>query len=143
MAFCSNCGQHLNAGMCFCPACGTKVVQPSQPEAVVTPVEEPKPVIVPEPVCAPEVESVKAPAKPKPACPPNYLGKAIAALVLFFPFGIPALVSAIKVNNLYAEERYAEAIFASENASRKGTLGIVFGAVIQGIFLTLLVLADL
>ena len=64
-----------------------------------------------------------------PARPVNNLGKAIAAIVLFWPCGIPALINATKVDRLYNEANYEAALNASRQAGKWGKIGIILGAI--------------
>lgn len=66
---------------------------------------------------------------------PNYLGLAIAALILFFPLGIPALIKAIRVNTLQNQGNIEEAIATSKSAHKFGKLGVIIGAIIIGLYI--------
>ncbi len=64
-----------------------------------------------------------------PVRPENNLGKAITAMVLCWPFGVPALVNATRVNVLYDSGKYAEAQNASNQAAKWGKIGMIVGIV--------------
>ncbi len=78
MAFCSNCGTYIEAGMKFCVNCGTPVAQSSaapQPveENVPAPEIDPIPAPAAEPAAVPVEPAVEAPAEPiaAPAAEPK------------------------------------------------------------------------
>lgn len=50
--------------------------------------------------------------------PKNYLVWSIVSVVLCFPFGIPAILNATKVNSLWTDGYYEEAEKASRKAKR-------------------------
>ncbi|PZO45948.1 MAG: hypothetical protein DCF15_21045 [Phormidesmis priestleyi] len=63
-------------------------------------------------------------------CPPSNWQAAFSTLVVFPPFGIPALIQAAKVKGLYERGQYIEALSAS-----KGVKGLcVAGSVTLGVF---------
>ena len=66
---------------------------------------------------------------------PNYLGLAIAALILFFPLGIPALIKSIRVNTLQNQGKIDEAIATSKSAHKFGKLGIIIGAIVIALYI--------
>lgn len=66
---------------------------------------------------------------------PNHLGLAIAALVLFFPLGIPALIKAIRVNTLQNQGNIDEAIASSNSARKFGKLGVIIGAIMIALYI--------
>lgn len=63
----------------------------------------------------------------KVAKPNNYLVLAILSMVIGGFFGIISLVYSLKVNNLYANGNYTEAISASKNTMIWAIVGIVIG----------------
>lgn len=73
-----------------------------------------------------------------PARPVNNLGKAIAAIVLFWPCGIPALINATKVDRLYNKANYEAALNASRQAGKWGKIGIIIGIILGAINLAFL-----
>lgn len=68
--------------------------------------------------------------------PKNYLAWSIVSTVLCFPFGIPAIFNATKVNSLWKDGHYEEA----EKASRKAKRWAVTGVVCNAVFYTLYVI---
>ena len=63
-----------------------------------------------------------------PARPDNNLVKSIIAILLCWPFGIPAIINSQKVNSLYDSGNYAAAEEASKQASKWSKIGIIVGA---------------
>ena len=61
--------------------------------------------------------------------PNNYLGKAIAALILCWPFGIPAIINAAKVNSLWDQGKQNEAMEASQKAAKFAKIAIILGII--------------
>lgn len=61
--------------------------------------------------------------------PTNNLGYAMAAYILFSPFGIPALIYAIRVNKLWYSGRHAEAEHASKSAMKWCKISLIGGIV--------------
>lgn len=61
--------------------------------------------------------------------PDNCLGKAIAALILCWPFGIPAIINAAKVNSLWDQGKQNEAIEASQKAAKFAKISIILGII--------------
>lgn len=64
-----------------------------------------------------------------PARPDNNLVKSIIAILLCWPFGIPAIINSQKVNSLYDSGNYAAAEEASKQASKWSKIGIIVGAI--------------
>jgi hypothetical protein len=64
----------------------------------------------------------------KPAVQPsNHLAFAIVSTILFcWPFGIPAIVNASKVNRLWDQGQYNEAYAASARAKKWSVTALVF-----------------
>lgn len=60
--------------------------------------------------------------------PEPHLTKAIFAIILFFPFGIPAVINASRVKGL-ANTDIDAAFEASNSANKWGNLGIIFGII--------------
>lgn len=112
------CGSELQAEQKFCMKCGASVSQqaatPAQPQSQ------------PEPV---------KPAPKRPVVrPDSHMGKAIAALIFFWPLGIPALVNATKVDNLWDRGATTEARAASDRADNYGGWGIALGIIIPIVY---------
>ena len=63
--------------------------------------------------------------------PSNSMGSAIAALILFWPLGIPAIINATKVNSLWAQGQYEAAHTASAKAAKFGRIGVIVGVALQ------------
>ena len=76
----------------------------------------------------------------KPVRPDNNLGKAIVAMILFWPLGVPALVKATKVNTFYNDGNYAAAEDAAKSASKWGVIGIIVGIILRMIPLLLAII---
>lgn len=73
----------------------------------------------------------EAPMGSASPCPPNYLAWSIVVTIICcWPFGIPAIVNAAKVNRLYAEGNVDGAYSASHNAKKwiivSAIVGVVF-----------------
>jgi hypothetical protein len=64
---------------------------------------------------------------------PNNMATAVVGLLLFWPVGLFAVLSASKVNNLVAQGDFAGASDASQQAKKMGKLAIIIGAVILGL----------
>lgn len=67
----------------------------------------------------------------KPAVQPsNHLAFAIVSTILFcWPFGIPAIVNASKVNRLWDQGQYNEAYAASARAKKWSVTAMILGIV--------------
>lgn len=77
------------------------------------------------------MESVNNQVKVKPT---NNLGYAIFAYFLFYPFGIPSLIYAIKVNKLWYSGKHAEAEHASRSAKKWFNFSLIGGVVFLALF---------
>ena len=65
-----------------------------------------------------------------PACPPNYLAWSIVITILCcWPFGIPAIVNAAKVNSYYVRGQIDEAYAASASAKKWCIVSAIVGVV--------------
>jgi hypothetical protein len=65
---------------------------------------------------------------------PNYLTQAIlVTLCCCWPFGIPAIVQAAKVNTFIAQGDYARAREASDSAKKWSTIAFVLGLIVIAI----------
>lgn len=72
----------------------------------------------------------------KPACPETHLAKAIiVTLLCCWPFGIPAIINAANVNNLYLQGRYQEAEEASRNANKWANVSLWVGVGVTVLYL--------
>jgi len=67
--------------------------------------------------------------------PHSNLGYAIAALALFFPLGIPAIIRATKVNRTWAAGDKERAWQLSLSARRLGRTGMIIGIVFYAIYM--------
>jgi hypothetical protein len=112
--FCTNCGQPIADGVRFCTNCGAPA-----------PVEQPQPTYS---YSEPEPQPVRQqPLTPKPK---NHLALSILATIFCcLPFGIPAIVFAAKVDNLWNAGKYQEAEDASRKARTWMLVSIILGAV--------------
>ncbi len=72
---------------------------------------------------------------PKPPRPENYLAWAIVSACICWPFGIPAIVNAAKVNTAYNDGDYAEAEKNSLAAKKWAKIGTIVGAVCWGLYI--------
>lgn len=61
--------------------------------------------------------------------PENNLAGAIVGTVLCWPFGLPAILNAVKVNRLWAEGDYAGAHEAAANAVKWKNIAIILGII--------------
>ena len=61
--------------------------------------------------------------------PNSHLGLAIAGTIFCWPFGIPAIVNAAKVNYLWNDGRYEESIQKARKAKSWGTTSLVLGII--------------
>jgi hypothetical protein len=76
--------------------------------------------------------------------PNNYLAWAIlTTLFCCLPFGIAAIVSASKVDSLYASGQYAEAQRASDSAKKWSIWAAVTGLVVIGGYLVFVVIVGI
>ena len=66
--------------------------------------------------------------------PQNYLGKAIAGVILCWPFGLPGIINAAKVNSLWNQGRQEEAIAASKSAAKWSRSAIILGIIFYVIY---------
>lgn len=61
------------------------------------------------------------------APPNNNIGWGIGGLLLCLPFGIPSLIKATSVQNLWAQGQYAEAQAAADEAKKWGKIAVFCG----------------
>ena len=81
---------------------------------------------------APKPQPQAAYQQPMPERPSTHLGLAITTTVLCcVPLGIPAIVYATKVNNMYNEGNYTGAQNASSKAKSFSIWGMVLGFIFQ------------
>lgn len=73
--------------------------------------------------------------------PNNYLGLAIAGLILFWPTAIAALVNAIRTNTLWDGGKQEEAVVASQAAHKWGKMSVIIGAIFWAIYITIIFIA--
>lgn len=59
------------------------------------------------------------------------MGLAIAGTIFCWPFGIPAIVKAAKVDRLWNEGRYNEAVSMSSSARKNGMLALILGIILN------------
>lgn len=72
---------------------------------------------------------------------PNYLWQSIVVTVLCcWPFGIPAIVYASKVNNLLMQGNQAAAKQASDSAKMWCIISLVVGIVFVGLYMIVVIL---
>lgn len=79
-----------------------------------------------------EVQSTPTPQPAPGPAPDNYLAYAIWAIIMFWPTGIAAIINASRVNSLWAEGKYIEAIDASEAAQHWSRTSITWTLIIMG-----------
>lgn len=60
--------------------------------------------------------------------PSSSLVSAIAALILYWPMGIPAVIYAVRVDPLWKNGLHTEARVASATAAKLGLIGVIIGA---------------
>jgi hypothetical protein len=72
--------------------------------------------------------------QPAPANVDNNMVLAVTSLFFFWPTGIPAVLSAVKVNGLAAQGDPSAARAASDTARRFATISIVAGMVFWAVF---------
>ena len=70
----------------------------------------------------------------KPAMPASYLARSIVAVILCFPFGIPAVINSARVTELWLQGKYAEAEEASAKAKKWSKISIVLTIVIGALY---------
>ena len=75
--------------------------------------------------------------------PQNYLGKAIAGVILCWPFGLPGIINAAKVNSLWDQGRLEEAVAASESAAKWSRVAIILGIISAAISLVVNIIITL
>ena len=89
--------------------------------------------------------SYQPPPAPQPPpmmgapAPSNNMVWGIISIFLCWPFAIPSLVSASKVNNLWMQGDVAGAQAASESAKKWGRIGIIVGAIWWVLYIILMV----
>lgn len=70
---------------------------------------------------------------------PTHLNWAVWGMVLCFPFGIPSLVNATRVNGLCSDGYIDAAREASARAKMWGKVAVIVGSVLWGIYLSALI----
>jgi hypothetical protein len=113
--FCTQCGQPIMGDSKFCTNCGAPIPMANQND----PIYEPQP--------------QSQPTSPRPTGPKPKSFLALSILATIFcclPFGIPAIVFAAKVDNLWAAGLYAEAEEASRKAKVWTIVSIITGVVL-------------
>ncbi len=103
MKKCPNCRADIEADSVFCEFCGSKVGAPTQVARVVDDDTEER--------------------------PNNYLGKAIAGVILCWPFGFSGIINAAKVNSLWDKGQKEEAIAAADRARSASSTAIILGII--------------
>lgn len=127
MKKCPTCHANIEADSVYCEYCGSKVAD-SRP----APAANTSPTPTPTPTPPPSANIGNRPERPN-----NYLGLAIASIILCWPFGIPSIVNAAKVNRLWDEGKYQEAQEASDNAHRRGKTGLIVGIIFYALYFTI------
>ena len=149
--FCTACGQPIESNTKFCIHCGAPIQAPIQEptqEPIQEPIQEyykepaPTPPSTPRPEIYQEPQQNYQPTSNQPERKPNnYLAKAIVFTALFcFPFGIPAIINAAKVDGLWKQGLYAEAQAASEKANHWCRVTLILGIVFWAIFWTIYII---
>lgn len=118
---CPYCKADIEADSVFCEYCGAKVADsnPVNPAPPVTPVN----------MSNSSVTSSSSSAYDEEDRPKNYLGRAIAGVILCWPFGISGIVNASKVNSLWDSGKKEEAIAASERADSASKTALILGII--------------
>jgi hypothetical protein len=57
--------------------------------------------------------------------PPNHLGLAVIAVLLFFPLGIAAVAKSAQVSRLWSEGKHSEALQAASAAKTRAIWAVV------------------
>ena len=126
--FCPNCGQPIQDNSKFCTNCGASIPTPNETQYHSFTEEPPQPT----------PQSNSKPFVPKPS---NYLALAILATIFCcLPFGIPAIVFAAKVDNLWVSGDYQGAEEASRKAKRWVWVSVITGVVVGIIYTVLSIL---
>ena len=80
----------------------------------------------------------------KPMAPDSHLTWAIiSTLLCCWPFGIPAIVNAAKVDKYWLAGHYDEAIKASNDAKKWANISAIVAASCWGLYILILVIAAL
>lgn len=69
--------------------------------------------------------------------PPNHLGLALLAVVLFFPLGIAATLKSARVGRLWGAGQHTEALEAASGAKAQAVWGIVLGVLVIAAYIAL------
>ena len=88
--------------------------------------------------------SYQPPPAPQPPpmgmpAPSNHMAWGIISIFLCWPFAIPSLIAASKVNNLWMQGDAAGAQQASLDAKKWGRIGIIVGAIVWVLFIIIYV----
>ena len=76
------------------------------------------------------------PQAPIPGAPPdNNLGWAIASLIVCWPFGIPSIIKATEVQNLWARGWQQHAEHSAAEAKKWGKIGVIVGASLVALYI--------
>lgn len=76
------------------------------------------------------------PQVPVPGAPPdNNLGWAIASLIVCWPFGIPSIIKATEVQNLWARGWQQHAEHSAAEAKKWGKIGVIVGASLVALYI--------
>lgn len=76
------------------------------------------------------------PQAPVPGAPPdNNLGWAIASLIVCWPFGIPSIIKATEVQNMWARGWQQHAEHSAAEAKKWGKIGVIVGASLVGLYI--------
>lgn len=130
--FCQKCGAKLDDNAFFCPSCGARVAVENK-EISTTSFES-------NTQYAPSGNAPKI-NEQKPACPDNHLVKSILFTVLLcWPFGIPAIVNAAKVNTAYMNGEYEKAQTFSNEANKWCNVAMWVGIGFWALYLLYIVL---
>lgn len=81
------------------------------------------------------------PQAPVPGAPPdNKLGWAIASLIVCWPFGIPSIIKATEVQNLWMRGWQQQAEHSAAEAKKWGKIGVIVGASLFGLYVLAFIL---
>lgn len=118
---CKNCGASMSEEHRFCPKCGAKIATEMN-------------------VTNPTVQTPPQ-SNPLQAPPENYLVWAILTTIFCcWPFGIPAIINASKVNSAYDRGNYAESLEASRKAKNWTIASAATGGTIAILYIVFIIL---
>ena len=137
--FCAHCGQPITGNTNFCTNCGAPLAATNDETIMVNqPLYSQPQQLKSQPVQQPQPASQPVGEKPK-----DFLALSILSTIMCcLPFGIPAIINASKVENLWNKGDYSGAEEASKKAKKWITTAAIAGAVFIIIYATLIVLLD-